>query len=329
MQVLLANPRGFCAGVARAIDIVEHALELYGPPVYVRHEIVHNQYVIAGLKARGVIFVDELYQIPDSAVAVFSAHGVPKSVNKQAEQRGLHVIDATCPLVTKVHRQVEKLCLADYEVVVIGHAGHPEVLGTMGQVRKHNHWRVHLVESINDIDNLNIQNPGKLGYVTQTTLSVDETREIIRALLDRYPDIIAPATADICYATQNRQDAVKALARECELILVVGSSASSNSNSLKSLAEKLGKPAYLIDDPRDIKFHWLDGCDRIGVTAGASAPDELIEAIIDQLVQYGATEIHELDGIKEDVHFRRPKFPQIAIESLSQSSSARNTAVSG
>jgi len=316
MQVLLANPRGFCAGVARAIDIVEHALTLYGAPVYVRHEIVHNQYVIAGLKARGVIFVDELNRIPDSAVAVFSAHGVPKSVNEEAKRRGLRVIDATCPLVTKVHRQVEKLCLADYEVVVIGHGGHPEVLGTMGQVRKHNDWRVHLVESIVDIDKLNILNPGKLGYVTQTTLSVDETREIIRALRERYPDIIAPATEDICYATQNRQDAVRALVRECELILVVGSKSSSNSNSLKSLVKKLGKPAYLIDDPEDIRFQWLDGRNRIGVTAGASAPDDLIEAIINQLEQYGATEIQELDGIKEDVHFRRPKFPQFDVQPL-------------
>ena len=314
MQVLLANPRGFCAGVARAIDIVEHALRLYGPPVYVRHEIVHNRYVIAGLKARGVIFVDELHEIPDSGVAVFSAHGVAKSVNEEAKRRGLHVIDATCPLVTKVHRQVEKLCLADYEVVVIGHAGHPEVLGTMGQVRKHNDWRVHLVETAFDIDKLKINNPGKLGYVTQTTLSVDETREIIAALRACYPDIIAPATDDICYATQNRQDAVKALVRECEVILVVGSRASSNSNSLKTQVEKLGKPAYLIDEPDDIKIQWLDGWDRIGLTAGASAPDELIETIINRLEQYGATEIRELEGIKEDVHFRRPKFPQIDLQ---------------
>ena len=316
MQVLLANPRGFCAGVARAIDIVEHALRLYGPPVYVRHEIVHNKYVITGLKARGVIFVDELHEIPDSAVAVFSAHGVAKSINEEAQRRGLHVIDATCPLVTKVHRQVEKLCLADYEVIVIGHAGHPEVLGTMGQVRKHNDWRVHLVETIIDIDKLNIRNPAKLGYVTQTTLSVDETKETIRALRKRYPDIVAPATDDICYATQNRQDAVKALARECEVILVVGSKASSNSNSLKSLVEKLGKPAYLIDDPQDIKSDWLAGRDRVGVTAGASAPDALIEAIIHHLRQLGATDIRELEGIKEDVHFRRPKFPEINMQSV-------------
>lgn len=314
MQVLLANPRGFCAGVVRAIDIVEHALKLYGPPVYVRHEIVHNKHVISDLKARGVIFVDELHQIPDSAVAVLSAHGVAKSVNEEVQRRGLQVIDATCPLVTKVHRRVEKLCLADYEVVVIGQAGHPEVLGTMGQVRKHNNWRVHLIEKESDINTLNIRNTDKLGFVTQTTLSVDETREIIVALRKRYPGIVAPASDDICYASQNRQDAVKALVRECEMILVVGSRASSNSNSLKLLAEKSGKPTYLIDGAQDIDSHWLDGLNRIGVTAGASAPDELIDSIIKRLKQEGATEVCELQGIKENVHFRRPKFPQINMQ---------------
>lgn len=307
MQVLLANPRGFCAGVDRAIAIVERALELFGAPIYVRHEVVHNKFVVDGLRAKGAVFVDELDQVPRGATVIFSAHGVAKAVWKDAEERGLRVFDATCPLVTKVHMEVAKHARAGRDVVLVGHAGHPEVEGTMGQYEKSAAGgRIHLVESTEDVEALQVTRPAEVAFVTQTTLSVDDTAAIIAALKERFPGIVGPRTDDICYATQNRQDAVKALAAECDLVLVVGSPNSSNSNRLREIAAKNGCEAYLIDNAAQIKAAWLDGKSSVGVTAGASAPAVLVQEVIAALKQRGL-EARELVGQAEKVFFSLPK----------------------
>jgi 4-hydroxy-3-methylbut-2-enyl diphosphate reductase len=305
MQILLANPRGFCAGVDRAIEIVERVLDLYGAPIYVRHEVVHNRFVVAGLKRRGAVFVDELEQVPDGATVIFSAHGVAQSVREEAERRGFRVFDATCPLVTKVHLEVARHCRAGYEVVLIGHRGHPEVEGTMGQAGRDGSL-IHLVESAADVADLPVRDPDHLAYVTQTTLSLDDAAVIVAALRERFPAIQGPKRSDICYATQNRQDAVRTLAERCDLLLVVGSPNSSNSNRLRELAEKQGPTAYLIDGPEDIRQEWLDGQTRVGVTAGASAPEVLVEQVIARLREWGADTVEEQSGIREDVVFALP-----------------------
>ncbi len=303
VRVILANPRGFCAGVERAIEIVQRALEKYGPPVYVRHEIVHNRRVVETLREAGAVFVDSLDDIPDGAVTVFSAHGVPQSVMDHAVQRDLPVLDATCPLVSKVHREGRHHADKGREVVLIGHAGHPEVEGTSGQIQ----GGVLLVSSPEDAAKLNVRDPSAIAYVTQTTLSVDDTREVIEALKTRFPDIQGPDVKDICYATQNRQSAVRQLAREADLVLVVGSKNSSNSNRLCELAIDEGVPAHLLDHPNDLDPGWLDGVARIGLTAGASAPEELVTEIIDSLSKIVPTEVVEMDGIKENMHFKLPE----------------------
>jgi len=299
---LLANPRGFCAGVDRAIAIVEEALKRFGPPVYVRHEVVHNRHVVDGLKARGAVFVETLADVPDDAVVIFSAHGVSQAVREEAAARGLKVLDATCPLVTKVHLEVQRLYRAGYQIVMIGHAGHPEVEGTMGQVPD----RVWLVENERDVANLP-ELGDRVAFVTQTTLSVDDPRRIVAALTARFPHIVGPKKDDICYATQNRQDAVRTLATATDLVLVIGSKNSSNSNRLREVAASCGVPAYLIDGPDDIDPTWLNGATRIGITAGASAPEALVTAVTDRLRALGITAIQESDGIRETVHFPLPK----------------------
>jgi 4-hydroxy-3-methylbut-2-enyl diphosphate reductase len=307
-KILLANPRGFCAGVDRAIEIVERALELLGAPIYVRHEVVHNRFVVESLRARGAIFVDELSDVPDGHTVIFSAHGVSQSVREKAKQRQLRVFDATCPLVTKVHLEVARRCRDGYEVILIGHRGHPEVEGTMGQCMADTETsRIHLVVTCQDVDGLDIGHPEKIAFVTQTTLSIDDTQQIISALQKRFPDIIGPKKNDICYATQNRQDAVKELAMQCDLVLVVGSPNSSNSNRLREIAEKFGPPAHLIDGADDINTRWLDGKHQIGVTAGASAPEVLVENVIDKLKEWGAEEVIEAKGKEEQVVFALPK----------------------
>ncbi len=306
MDILLANPRGFCAGVDRAIEIVERVLELYGTPIYVRHEVVHNRFVVDSLKRRGAIFVDELDQVPTGATVIFSAHGVSQGVRKDAEQRGLRVFDATCPLVTKVHLEVARHCTNGFEVVLIGHRGHPEVEGTMGQCRADS-GRIHLVEEVSDVALLEIRNTSEIAYVTQTTLSVDDTTAIVDALKIRFPAIQGPKKSDICYATQNRQDAVKDLARRCPLVLVVGSPNSSNSNRLREIAEKQGAAAYLIDGPEDILREWLADGPRVGLTAGASAPEILVERVINRLREWGASAVEDQSGIREQVVFALPK----------------------
>lgn len=306
MEILLANPRGFCAGVDRAIEIVERVLDLYGTPIYVRHEVVHNRFVVNSLKTRGAIFVDELDQIPTGATVIFSAHGVSQSVRRDAEQRGLRVFDATCPLVTKVHLEVARNCKNGFEVVLIGHRGHPEVEGTMGQCRTDG-GRIYLVEEVSDVTALQVSTPSRIAYVTQTTLSVDDTTAIVEALKVRFPEIQGPKRSDICYATQNRQDAVKDLADRCELVLVVGSPNSSNSNRLREIAEKRGAAAYLIDGPEDIKREWLTDSPRAGLTAGASAPEVLVERVINRLREWGASAVEEQSGIREQVVFALPK----------------------
>ena len=303
MQVLLANPRGFCAGVERAIGIVERALELYGAPIYVRHEVVHNRFVVDSLRAKGAVFVDELDEVPAGATVIFSAHGVPLAVRQEAEGRGLRVFDATCPLVTKVHLQVSRMRSAGLEVVMIGHKGHPEVEGTMGQVD----GGMLLVEKAEDVAALVVGDPRKLGYVTQTTLSVDDAATIVAALKARFPEIVGPKKDDICYATQNRQDAVRDLASRCDLVLVVGSPNSSNSNRLREVAALRNLPAYLVDDGTQIDPAWLIGRKVVGVTAGASAPESLVQQVIDRLKELGAGEVKNLDGIPEDVNFPLPK----------------------
>ena len=306
MQVLLANPRGFCAGVDRAIEIVERVLDLHGAPLYVRHEVVHNRYVVESLKERGVIFIEDVNTVPSGAVCVFSAHGVALGVRRQAEERGLRLYDATCPLVTKVHLEVARHCREGADVVLIGHRGHPEVEGTMGQCQDGN-GRVWLIESVADIDALEVRDPDKVCYVTQTTLSVDDSAAMIEALRARFPNIKGPKKSDICYATQNRQDAVRKLAAEADLMLVVGSVTSSNSNRLRELAEKQGMPAYLIDGAEDIDPAWLLDRARVSVTAGASAPELLVRQVIERLRQLGAGEVTECSGVSEEVVFALPK----------------------
>ena len=306
MDVLLANPRGFCAGVDRAIDIVERVLELYGAPIYVRHEVVHNRFVVDSLKRRGAVFVDELAQVPSGSTVIFSAHGVAQQVREEARARDLRVFDATCPLVTKVHLEVARHCRNGFQVVLIGHRGHPEVEGTMGQCRDDS-GRIHLVEQVADVGTLDLREGDPLAYVTQTTLSVDDTEAIISALKERYPKIQGPKKSDICYATQNRQDAVKEMARRCDLVLVVGSPNSSNSNRLREIAEKQGAAAYLIDGADDIRRVWLQKPRRIGVTAGASAPEVLVEQVIERLRSWGADQVEEQSGIREHVVFALPR----------------------
>ena len=306
MQIHLANPRGFCAGVDRAITIVERALEIFEPPIYVRHEVVHNKFVVDGLKERGALFVDELDEVPDDAIVIFSAHGVSQAVRSKATSRGLKVFDATCPLVTKVHMEVMRASNKGTECVLIGHQGHPEVEGTMGQY-SNPEGGIYLVESIEDVSNLRVNNPDKLYYCSQTTLSVDDTAEVIDALRAKFPKIDGPRKDDICYATQNRQDAVRDLAGDCEVLLVVGAQNSSNSNRLKELAQKIGAKAYLIADKDCIQQDWLDGVKNIGVTAGASAPEVLVKGVVDKLMQWGAVKASERQGRPENVEFAVPK----------------------
>jgi len=303
MEVLLANPRGFCAGVERAIAIVERALEKFGAPIYVRHEVVHNRYVVDKLRAQGAVFVDELDEVPDGANVIFSAHGVAKSVRAEADRRGLRVFDATCPLVTKVHVEVVRQCTQGREVVMIGHKGHPEVEGTMGQASR----AMYLVESAADVAALAVADPERLAFVTQTTLSTDDAADIIAALKAHFPTIVGPRKDDICYATQNRQDAVKALAQQCDLVLVVGSRNSSNSNRLREVAGNRHVSAHLVDAADDIDPVWLDGVRRIGVTAGASAPEVLVQGVITRLRELGADKVGNLSGIDENVVFPLPK----------------------
>ena len=302
IRVVLAQPRGFCAGVERAIEIVERALKKYGPPIYVRHEIVHNRHVVEDLRTRGAVFVDELDEVPAGAMTVFSAHGVAKRVEELAAERGLPVIDATCPLVAKVHNEGRRYARQGREIVLIGHAGHAEVEGTIGQVPA----KVHLVQTVDDVPSLQVADPQKLAYITQTTLSVDDTRGIIAALKVRFPAIVGPDVRDICYATQNRQTAVRDLAARVDMILVVGSRNSSNSNRLREIGEEMGKPAYLIDDAEALRAEWLVGVGSVGVTAGASAPELLVQGVIEGLRQFGEVEISTMAGVAEDVQFRLP-----------------------
>jgi len=301
--ILLANPRGFCAGVDRAIAIVERALEKFGAPIYVRHEVVHNTFVVNDLKAKGAIFVDELADVPAGATVIFSAHGVSQAVRAEAEARGLNVFDATCPLVTKVHVEVSKMRDKGLEIVMIGHKGHPEVEGTLGQSK----GGMYLVETPEDVASLQVADPDKLAYVTQTTLSVDDAARVVDALRARFPNIVGPKKDDICYATQNRQDAVKVLAPQCDVVIVVGSPTSSNSNRLREVAQNLGVPAYMVDNASEIQPEWVTGKDRVGLTAGASAPEILVHAVIERLHQLGIDGVENLDGAQEKVSFALPK----------------------
>lgn len=302
-EVVLADPRGFCAGVDRAIDIVERALELHGAPIYVRHEIVHNRYVVDDLRGKGAIFIEELDQAPSGSIVVFSAHGVSRKVREEAETMGLKVFDATCPLVTKVHVEVARMRAAGREIIMIGHKGHPEVEGTLGQSDQ----GMYLVETLDDVNALVVKDPDNIAFVTQTTLSVDDAELVAQALRERFPNIVEPKKSDICYATQNRQDAVKIMAPDCDLVLVVGSPNSSNSNRLREVAERLGASAYLIDDPDMIQPAWLEGSRRVGVTAGASAPEVLVEQVIGRLKQLGAVSVRTLKGTPENVSFPLPR----------------------
>ncbi|MDP2792893.1 MAG: 4-hydroxy-3-methylbut-2-enyl diphosphate reductase [Sulfurisoma sp.] len=312
MEILLANPRGFCAGVERAIAIVEHALEKFGAPIYVRHEVVHNRFVVDGLKAKGAVFVEELDEVPAGATVIFSAHGVSRAVREESDRRGLRVFDATCPLVTKVHLEVDRHCKAGREIVMIGHKGHPEVEGTMGQAP----CGMHLVESVGDVAIIAVRNPEQLAYVTQTTLSIDDAAALVAALRVRFPAIVGPKKDDICYATQNRQDAVKTLATQVDVVIVVGSKNSSNSNRLREVAENLGVPAKLVDGGADIDPAWLAGkvgtpgalpAGRVGVTAGASAPEVLVEEVVERLRALGGDTVRRLDGAAENVNFPLPR----------------------
>jgi 4-hydroxy-3-methylbut-2-en-1-yl diphosphate reductase len=305
MRVVLAQPRGFCAGVERAIEIVERALEKYGPPIYVRHEIVHNRHVVDRLRAKGAHFVDEIDEIPDGGVTIFSAHGVARVVEKRAANRGLPVIDATCPLVSKVHIEGQRYANQGREIILIGHAGHPEIVGTMGRIT----GRVHLISTPEEVANLEVADPDKLAFITQTTLSVDDTRAIIEALKARFPSIVGPDTKDICYATQNRQRAARELAKIVDLVLVVGAPNSSNSNRLREIAAESGIPSYLIEDARALDPAWIEGASAVGITAGASAPTELVEEVISRLRELSAVELSELPGATENVRFRMP--PQL------------------
>jgi len=302
MRVILAEPRGFCAGVVRAIDIVELALKKYGPPVYVRHEIVHNRRVVEDLKAKGAVFVEELDEVPDGAHTVFSAHGVSQKVADTAEKRDLPVIDATCPLVAKVHKEGQRYAKSDYEVILIGHEGHPEVVGTMGRIP----GKVHLVSTAEDVATLNVEDETKLSYVTQTTLSVDDTREVIEALRQRFPQVVGPDVKDICYATQNRQTAVRELAQKVDVLLVVGAQNSSNSNRLREIGEEMKIPSYLIDDASALDPAWIDGVSIVGISAGASAPEALVQELIARLSELDEIEVEHLDGISENVQFKLP-----------------------
>jgi len=303
MQVILAKPRGFCAGVDRAIEIVERALRVHGAPVYVRHEVVHNKYVVDDLRAKGAVFVEELAEVPSGSTVVFSAHGVSQAVRAEAQAHGLRVFDATCPLVTKVHVEVARMRDQGREIVMIGHRGHPEVEGTMGQVN----GGMHLVEGPADVASLPVKDPNRLAFVTQTTLSVDDASVVIDSLKARFPAIVGPKKDDICYATQNRQDAVKALSRQCDVVIVVGSPNSSNSNRLREVAENLGIPAYMVEGAAELHPAWVDGKAIVGVTAGASAPDVLVQGVVQRLCELGATEVREMDGISESVVFPLPK----------------------
>ena len=302
MKILLANPRGFCAGVDRAIDIVERALGMFGAPIYVRHEVVHNRFVVDDLKDKGAIFVEELHEVPDGSTVIFSAHGVSKAVQAEAAGRDLKVFDATCPLVTKVHMEVMRYRKRGTEVVLIGHQGHPEVEGTMGQADS----GMHLIEEPADVAKLNVKTPDDLAYVTQTTLSVDDTKVIIDALKKQFPNIQGPKKDDICYATQNRQDAVRSLSRDADMVIVVGSTNSSNSNRLRELSETLGVPSYLVDKPRQIEQAWFDGVETVGITAGASAPEILVKQVIDRVKDWGGKVVNEANGPIEDVSFSLP-----------------------
>ncbi|MDB1144762.1 MAG: 4-hydroxy-3-methylbut-2-enyl diphosphate reductase [Alcaligenaceae bacterium] len=302
-EILLAQPRGFCAGVDRAIDIVKRAISIYGKPIYVRHEIVHNRYVVDSLKKLGAIFIQELDEAPIGSIVIFSAHGVSKMVRMEAEQRQLQVFDATCPLVTKVHVEVKKMAAQGLEIIMVGHKRHPEVVGTLGQVEN----GIHLVENVDDVLSLHVQNPNKLSYVTQTTLSVDDAKHIIEALKQRFPNIQAPKKADICYATQNRQDAVKMMANQCDVFFVVGSINSSNSNRLKEVAQRLGCPAYLIDNSSQIKPEWIPSNARIGITAGASAPEILVQEVISYIKSLGAISVRKINHIEETTKFPLPR----------------------
>ncbi|MBD3610255.1 MAG: 4-hydroxy-3-methylbut-2-enyl diphosphate reductase [Gammaproteobacteria bacterium] len=308
MQILLANPRGFCAGVDRAIEIVEKALELHGAPIYVRHEVVHNKFVVDGLKNKGAIFVEKLDQVPDDKIVIFSAHGVSRAVEQEAERRSLVVFDATCPLVTKVHLEVLRNAKRGRDCILIGHAGHPEVEGTMGRYEKlTDKGQMHLVETPEDVLALRVEDENELAFVTQTTLSMDDTAKVIDALRERFPNIIGPKKNDICYATQNRQDAVKGLAGKSQVVLVVGSPNSSNSNRLREVAERMGAKAYLIDNASEIQQEWLDGVDTIGITAGASAPEILVQQVVEQLKSWGAEEVEHFIGAPETIVFPIPK----------------------
>ena len=307
MKIRLANPRGFCAGVDRAIEIVNRALDVFGPPIYVRHEVVHNKFVVENLKERGAIFVDELDQVPDDVIVIFSAHGVSKAVEKEADRRGLKVFDASCPLVKKVHMEVVGFSRTGKECVLIGHHGHPEVEGTMGQYDSSRGGTMYLVEKPEDVATLKVQNPENLAFVTQTTLSMDDTAIVIDALREKFPAIEGPRKDDICYATQNRQDAVRALASECDIVLVVGSVNSSNSNRLRELAERSGADAYLVDGAEDINPQWLNEKMSVGITAGASAPEVLVQGVIDRLKELGAEMPEELEGEEENIVFSMPR----------------------
>jgi 4-hydroxy-3-methylbut-2-enyl diphosphate reductase len=319
MDILLANPRGFCAGVDRAIEIVERALNLFGAPIYVRHEVVHNRFVVDSLTRAGAVFVDELDEVPDDATVIFSAHGVSKAVRRAGGDRGLKVFDATCPLVTKVHMEVARHCKSGRDVVLIGHAGHPEVEGTLGQWINHapRGNAIFLVENPADVNSLQVNFPEEIAYVTQTTLSVDDTQAVIDALRARFPAIEGPKHDDICYATQNRQDAVKALARQVGLVLVVGSINSSNSNRLRELAEKQGVPAYLVDGADDVRREWLQGLAAVGVTAGASAPESLVQGVIQRLRECGGETVNEISGIPETIEFALPKELRVSVRNSS------------
>ena len=307
MQVLLANPRGFCAGVERAIDIVERALELFGAPIYVRHEIVHNRHVVERLRGLGAIFVDELAEVPEGGTVIFSAHGVSTAIEEEARVRRLVVFNATCPLVTKVHMEVQRYAREGRDVILIGHAGHPEVEGTLGRFDTSGGGRMHLVQSVADVAALTVRDPERLAFVTQTTLSMDDTAEIVTALRARFAQLATPRREDICYATQNRQDAVKKLLESCDVLLVVGSRSSSNSNRLRELADRAGIPGYLIDGPEELRAEWFDGRQSIGVTAGASAPEILVQKVIEQLARWGAQTPREIAGRQEHVLFTLPR----------------------
>ena len=313
MQIYLANPRGFCAGVDRAIAIVNEALTRFEPPIYVRHEVVHNKFVVSDLANRGAVFVEELYEVPDGSIVIFSAHGVSKAVEDEAERRDLTVFDATCPLVTKVHIEVAKFAQDGMDAVLIGHAGHPEVEGTMGRFNRRHGGEIHLVENESDVEALSVQNAEHLAFVTQTTLSMDDTARVIDALREKFPNIQGPRKDDICYATQNRQDAVNDLAGRCEVVLVVGSPNSSNSNRLRELAERMDCRAYLIDNATEMDRRWFDGIQSVGVTAGASAPEILIQEVLQQLQDWGGDLPSELSGIEENVTFSLPKALRIPV----------------